>query len=55
MNNAFKYYEFSEIADIYNGNSISKKEKEENYLGLKDGTPYIATKDVGFDHLISPP
>ena len=53
MNNAFKYYEFSEIADIYNGNSISKKEKEENYLGLKDGTPYIATKDVGFDHLIN--
>ncbi len=44
--------EFSEIAKIYNGNSISKKEKEKNYIGITDGIPYIATKDVGFDHMI---
>ncbi|WP_298579845.1 restriction endonuclease subunit S [uncultured Olegusella sp.] len=39
----------SEIARIYNGNSINTKVKKEKYLGLNDGLPYIGTKDVGFD------
>ena len=43
---------FGAVATIYNGNSISKKEKEENYVGNDHGTSYIATKDVGFDYQI---
>ena len=41
-----------EVATIYNGNSINKKEKNDNYTGLESGTPYIATKDVSFNHKI---
>ena len=39
----------SEIAIIYNGNSINKTEKQEKYTGLIEGRNYIATKDVDFD------
>ncbi|MDZ7662516.1 restriction endonuclease subunit S [Thiohalophilus sp.] len=52
MKDAAKCIAFSEIATVYNGNSISKKEKQEKYIGLDEGTSYIATKDVGFDHSI---
>ncbi len=41
-----------EIANIYNGNSINERLKEEKYKNLKDGYNYIGTKDVSFDGLI---
>ncbi len=52
MTGGWSLKEFSEIAEIFNGNSISKKDKETLYTGLTDGVPYIGTKDVGFDHVI---
>lgn len=41
-----------EIGNIFNGNSINSRLKEERYMGI-DGIPYIATKDVsyGFESL----
>lgn len=35
------------IGNIFNGNSINASEKDANYRGV-EGTPYIATKDVGY-------
>lgn len=35
------------IGNIFNGNSISARVKEEKYTGV-DGYPFIATKDVGY-------
>lgn len=43
----YKY--LGEIANIYNGNSINAKIKEEKYMSACDGWNYIATKDIGFD------
>ena len=45
----WKKYTLSELTTFYNGNSISKKIKQEKYSGLKAGRNYIATKDIGFD------
>lgn len=42
----------NELADIFSGNSIPKKKKEELFCGLDEGTPYVATKDVGLDNSI---
>lgn len=39
----------SEIAFLYNGNSINKKTKQEKYTGIATGRNFIATKDIGFD------
>lgn len=39
----------SEIAIIYNGNSINKSVKEARYTGLSSGLNYIGTKDIDFD------
>ncbi len=36
------------IGNIFNGNSISASIKASKYEGLKDGYPFIATKDVGY-------
>ena len=42
-----------EIGKIYNGNSISAKIKKEKYSNLKEGVPFIATKDIDLQsHLI---
>lgn len=37
-----------EIGNIFNGNSISSNVKEEKYTNLKEGLPFIATKDVNY-------
>jgi type I restriction enzyme S subunit len=37
-----------EIGNIFNGNSISSTVKEEKYTNLKEGLPFIATKDVNY-------
>lgn len=34
------------IADVYNGNSINADYKKKHFLGLADGLPFVATKDV---------
>lgn len=56
INSAEMPYELSEgwswarlgnIGSIFNGNSINANEKDANYRGV-EGTPYIATKDVGY-------
>ncbi len=41
------------LGNIFNGNSVNAKLKEEKYTGLAQGLPFIATKDVsyGFDEL----
>lgn len=40
-----------EVVTVFSGNSISESEKKKNYLDA-EGTPYIGTKDVGFDAII---
>jgi type I restriction enzyme S subunit len=42
----------SEIGKVYNGNSINEKVKKDNYSGLEDGFPFIATKDISYDNII---
>jgi type I restriction enzyme S subunit len=42
-----------DLGYLFSGNSINKKTKEEKYTNIKDGLPYIATKDVGFDRSIN--
>ncbi len=44
--------ELGEISQIYNGNSINEKVKEEKYQVCKIGLNYIGTKDIGFDGVI---
>lgn len=42
-----------EIGKIFNGNSINERIKKEKYFNLKNGIPFIATKDINFEtHLI---
>ncbi len=41
-----------EIGNIFSGNSINEKVKKTKYLNLKDGTPYVATKDVSYENEI---
>lgn len=36
------------IGNIFNGNSVNAKVKEEKYTNVTDGYPFIATKDVGY-------
>ncbi len=44
--------ELGKISQIYNGNSINEKVKEEKYQVCKIGLNYIGTKDIGFDGVI---
>jgi type I restriction enzyme S subunit len=41
-----------DVCNIFSGNSINAKEKEARYTHNSQGTPYVATKDVGFDGVI---
>ena len=36
------------LGNIFNGNSVNVKLKEEKYTGLAQGLPFIATKDIGY-------
>ena len=40
------------LAEIYTGNSINEKVKQEKYLGQTEGLNFIATKDIDFDGTI---
>ena len=43
-----------EVADIYSGNSIPAKVKQEKYLGVAEGLFYLGTKDIGYGEDINP-
>lgn len=49
---SWKWTYLSNISDMYTGNSISKSIKENKYSNVNQGYNYIATKDVGFNHII---
>ena len=42
-----------DFCQIYNGNSINANVKQEKYSRKCDGYSFIATKDLGFDHVIN--
>lgn len=44
----WEWIRLGNTGNIFNGDSINKKEKELKYTNLKNGRPYIATKDVGY-------
>lgn len=41
-----------DFCQVYNGNSINATAKQEKYSRQCDGYSFIATKDLGFDHII---
>ncbi len=43
---------FSDLCDIYTGNSINEQEKVSKYTNLDSGYNYIGTKDVSFEQTI---
>lgn len=49
MKEGWKNKPLGSVCRIYNGNSINADYKKEHFLGLKEGYPFIATKDVSFD------
>lgn len=46
--NTWEWARLIEIGNIFNGNSVNSSVKASKYEGLKEGYPYIATKDVGY-------
>ena len=44
----WKTTQLDDVCSVISGNSISKQKKETQYKDVV-GTPYVATKDVGFD------
>lgn len=51
--NEWKTIKLGDVCDIKSGNSIPVKEKKQKYTNIKEGTPYVATKDIGFDGSIN--
>lgn len=49
MKEGWEIKRLTEIGQVFNGNSINEKVKNEKYTNLENGLPFIATKDVGFD------
>lgn len=49
MKEGWKTKTLDTVASIYNGNSINADYKKKHFLGLAEGYPFIATKDVAFD------
>lgn len=41
-----------DFCQVYNGNSINATVKQEKYSRQCDGYSFIATKDLGFDHIV---
>lgn len=44
----WEWVRLGSTGNIFNGNSINENEKLEKYTNLRDGLPFIATKDVGY-------
>ena len=53
MKAGWKTVKLGEIAEIYNGNTISDEEKKRLIAHPNEGLAFIATKDVGFDGVIN--
>ena len=53
MKEGWKYNSLGIVCKIYNGNSINADYKKTHYMGLSEGYPFIATKDVSFDGIIN--
>ena len=51
--NNWEWIRLSNVAFIFNGNSINEDEKQKKYTNLTSGYNYIATKDVSFDRKIN--
>jgi len=52
MKEGWEYKSLGEVCRIFNGNSINADYKKTHYMGLSEGYPFIATKDVSFDGII---
>ena len=48
----FTRIKLQQVCTIFSGNSINSDEKESKYTNSPTGTPYVATKDVGFEGMI---
>lgn len=44
----WQWAHLGEIGNIFNGNSISAKDKEEKYTNIAEGLPFLATKDIEY-------
>lgn len=49
---SWEWVRFSDIANLFTGNSINAQEKKNKYTNLLNGYNYIATKDVSFNSTI---
>lgn len=52
MKKDWEIKKISEVADVYNGNSINAKVKESKYTNISEGLPFIATKDISFESVL---
>lgn len=52
MKTGWEVKKLKTISNIFSGNSINAKIKKDKYLYNIDGLNYIATKDVGYNHII---
>ena len=52
MKEGWEYKSLGKVCRIFNGNSINADYKKTHYMGLSEGYPFIATKDVSFDGII---
>lgn len=52
MKKGWEIKKLSEVATIFNGNSINAKVKETKYTNIEIGLPFIATKDVSFESVL---
>jgi type I restriction enzyme S subunit len=52
MKKGWEIKKLSEIGKVFNGNSINEKLKKDKYLGIDNGFPFIATKDISYESVI---
>jgi type I restriction enzyme, S subunit len=45
---AWEWNRLGNVGNIFNGNSVNSRLKEEKYTNIEGGLPFIATKDVGY-------
>jgi type I restriction enzyme S subunit len=50
LQRGWEYVRLGYIGNIFNGNSVNAKLKEQKYTGLQKGLPFIATKDVDYGY-----
>lgn len=53
MRDGWRAITLGDLGPIFNGNSISEAHKNAHFRGKSEGTVYLGTKDVGFDHQIN--